>query len=148
PQRGDRENRRYRRDQQDRERQSFPKTQAGLGGEDSDAIGAEREKPALAERHFTGKPEQHIQSDADQRGGRQRSQQIGVVAGREQANRDGAADQHRGERDDNDLHTRTLVRPPNNPDGASASAAITAVKVTIWVLLDPSQVVAQASTRP
>ena len=46
------------------------------------------------------------------------------------------------------LHTRTLVRPPNNPDGASASAAITAVNVTIWVLLDPSQVVAQASTRP
>ena len=46
--------------------------------------------------------------------------------------------------DKNDkLHTRASVLPPNNPAGATANAAITAVNVTICVLLDPSQVVAR-----
>jgi hypothetical protein len=134
--------------EQDRERQSFPKTQAGLRRQDSYPVGAKRQKPALAERYFAGEAEQHVQPDADQCGGRQGPQQVGIVAGREQTNRNGAGDQHYGKHNDNDLHTRTLVRPPNNPDGASARAAMTAVKVTIWVLLEPSQVVAQASTKP
>ncbi len=68
---GNRESRRYRRDEQDGQRQCFPKAQAGLGREDSYSVGAKRQKPALAERYFAGEAEQHVQPDADQRGGRQ-----------------------------------------------------------------------------
>ncbi len=135
--------------EQNGERQSFPEIQPGLGGENSNPIGAERQKSGLAERDFAGESEQHIQPDADQRGGRERPQQIRVIAGREQADGDGGgADQHRCDDGHDGLHTRTLVRPPNNPDGASTRAAMTAENVTIWVLPEPSQVVAQASTSP
>src|SRR6202023_267381 len=117
--------------------------------ENSDTIGAERQESALAERYLTGEAEQHIQPDADERGGREHPNKVSIIAGRKQADGDrSGADQHRGDHGNDGLHTRTLVRPPNNPEGASTSAAMTAVKVTIWVLLEPSQVVAQASTRP
>ena len=122
---------------------------AGLGGENSNPIGAERQESGLAERDLAGEAEQHIQPNADQCRGRQRSQKIRVIAGREQADGDrGGADQHRGDDGGDGLHTRTLVRRPNSPDGASTRAAMTAENVTIWVLPEPSHVVAQASTRP
>jgi hypothetical protein len=103
----------------------------------------------LTERHLTGEAQQHVKADAGKRRGRQRPEQKSIIAGREKTDRSsGDADQHRGNESNRGSHTRTLVRPPNNPDGASTRAAITAEKVTIWVLLEPSQVVAQASTNP
>ena len=149
PKRRDRQSRRYRCDHQNGQRQRLPEVQAGLGREDADPIRSQCQKSALTKRYLAGEPKQDIQPDAGKGGGCQRSQQVGVVAGRNEADGDGGtADQRRGNSPKDGSHTRTLVRPPNKPDGASTSAAMTAENVTIWVLLEPSQVVAQASTRP
>ena len=136
-----------RRDKYDCERQRRPKIQSGFGGENRYAIGAEREKSGLSKRDLADKPIENIEADADESGDGDQAEKKRIIARREAADASRNGQKYRQDKNDK-LHTRASVLPPNRPEGATANAAITAANVTICVLLDPSQVVAKASTRP
>ena len=114
-------------------RKRQPETQAGFRRQDADRVGADRVERHMTERNLSGKPEQHVEADADDRREADERDDENLVAvgfgdrkaerGQRQHNRDDRAGRH----------TFFTSARPNSPLGRTASARITSANVTIWV---------------